>query len=185
MTLFSKKNLLENLRDKTFRDSFVSTRADRGTAFQIRYLREKNGLTQAELARLLGTSQNAVWRLESPNYGRASISTLKRLASIFDVALIVRFVRYSELASQVLNQDSDFVTVDSFDKDYRLWQEEAPAIKPQPGVAKQERPLAQEEAGNEQERVLKSQPVSLISAVAPKSKEVKGGSGIWSVQQSF
>jgi transcriptional regulator with XRE-family HTH domain len=128
MALHSKPNLLENLRDRKFRDSFVSARVDGGTAFQVRYMREKEGWTQEELARRLGTSQNAVWRLESPNYGKASISTLKRIASTFDVALVVRFVRFSELLNYVLNQTTDSVTVDSFDKDYKLWEQEAAAV---------------------------------------------------------
>jgi transcriptional regulator with XRE-family HTH domain len=117
MTLHSREALVNLLKDKNFRDSFVTTRVDGGTAFQIRYMREKEGWTQQELARRLGTSQNSVFRLESPNYGRANLTTLKRLASVFDVALVVRFVRFSELVDHVTNLSTESVTVDSFDED--------------------------------------------------------------------
>lgn len=42
-------------------------------------------------------NQNAVYRLESPTYGKATLTTLKKIAAAMDVALIVRFVPYSEL----------------------------------------------------------------------------------------
>jgi transcriptional regulator with XRE-family HTH domain len=43
------------------------------------------------------TSQNAISRLESPNYGRATVTTLKKLAAVYDVGLVVRFVPFSKL----------------------------------------------------------------------------------------
>ncbi len=42
-------------------------------------------------------NQNAISRLESPNRGRPTITTLKRLAETMDVALVVRFVPFSKL----------------------------------------------------------------------------------------
>lgn len=49
-------------------------------------------MTQANLARLLGTTQAAVSRLEDPDYGRLSVKTLIDLAKVFDVGLSVKFV---------------------------------------------------------------------------------------------
>jgi len=46
-------------------------------------------------------NQNAISRLESPDYGKPTITTLKRLASALDVALVVRLVPFSELAHWV------------------------------------------------------------------------------------
>jgi transcriptional regulator with XRE-family HTH domain len=171
MTLHSKGNLLENLRDKKFRDSFVSARVDGGTAFQVRYMREKEGWTQEELARRLATSQNAVWRLESPNYGKANIGTLKRIASTFDVALIVRFVRFSELVNHVLNQTTDSVTVDSFDEDYELWEQEAPAAAHstfQSSVVTNRSALAAAVAGqSQQERKVEDELLETLPTAGP------------------
>jgi hypothetical protein len=46
-------------------------------------------------------NQNAVSRLESPNYGKATLTTLRRIAKVFDVALMVRFVPFSQLTDWV------------------------------------------------------------------------------------
>jgi transcriptional regulator with XRE-family HTH domain len=41
--------------------------------------------------------QNAIARLENPNYGEYSVRTLQRLAAAFDVALVVKFAPFSEV----------------------------------------------------------------------------------------
>jgi transcriptional regulator with XRE-family HTH domain len=67
-----------------------------GIAFQIRATRDKRKMTQAELARDSGMTQNNLSRLESPDYGKQTISSLKRIADALDVALVVRFVPFSQ-----------------------------------------------------------------------------------------
>lgn len=67
-----------------------------GIAFQIRATREAQGLTQAELAEAAGMTQNNLSRLESPEYGKQTISSLKRIAAKLDVAVIVRLVPFSQ-----------------------------------------------------------------------------------------
>ena len=49
----------------------------------------------------MGMTQNAISRLESSSYGKSTITTLKRLASAYDVALVVRFVPFSQLVDWV------------------------------------------------------------------------------------
>lgn len=126
MTLHSRTRLINRLKDKEARDAFVSSHIDTGLSFQIRALRKKeDNMSQAELAEKLGTSQNAICRLENPGYGKASIRTLKKIASVFDVALIVRFVRFSTLTNEVLNISTDSIIVDKFDEDQGLRPQEA------------------------------------------------------------
>lgn len=43
-----------------------------------------------------GMTPNNLSRLESPDYGRQTISSLKRIANALDVALVVRFVPFSQ-----------------------------------------------------------------------------------------
>jgi len=57
--------------------------------------------SQEQLATAAGMNQNAISRLESPEYGKATITTLKRLAAEFDVGLIVRFVPFSAVVDWV------------------------------------------------------------------------------------
>ncbi|MGH9790429.1 MAG: helix-turn-helix domain-containing protein [Candidatus Acidiferrales bacterium] len=69
--------------------------------FQTRALRDREGWSQEKLASKVGMTQNQISRLENPSYGKATITTLKRIAAVFDVALVVRFVPFSQLADWV------------------------------------------------------------------------------------
>jgi transcriptional regulator with XRE-family HTH domain len=88
-------------------------------------MRQERGWSQAYLAELLGTSQNAVYRLENPQYGKPSITTLKRLASIFDVGLSVWFSPFSKLVDRVTNLSTDDILVPSFENDPGFHEREA------------------------------------------------------------
>ena len=100
--LNSRKSLINRLkRGKETREKFVSSHVDKGTAFQIRAMRDRQEISQMELAGMIGTNQNNISRLESSNYGKATLTTLKKLASAFDVGLVVRFVPFSQLINWV------------------------------------------------------------------------------------
>src|ERR1700682_5297213 len=74
-------------------------------------------MSQADVARQLGTSQNAIYRLENPKYGRPNISTLKKAASFFDVGVIVRFASFSEIADWTTGLSEISMDVPDFDHD--------------------------------------------------------------------
>ena len=95
----------------------MSSRIGQTVATQLRVLRQRKDMSQEELAKALSTSQNAISRLENPTYGKASISTLKAVASFFDVALVVRFAPYSELVKWTNSLDSDSINIPVFDDD--------------------------------------------------------------------
>jgi transcriptional regulator with XRE-family HTH domain len=117
MSLNSKERLYEKLKDKKYRDEFVSSRISQTLALQARVLRQEAGLSQDELAEELHTSQNAISRLENPGYGKHSTSTLKKYASYFDVGLIIRFVPYSRLVDWTTNLDDNSILVPPFEED--------------------------------------------------------------------
>ena len=94
----SREQLIALLRDKDFRDHFTVDQIFEFLALQVRQLREKREWTQAELGAKAGMQQVQVSRLENPDYAGSKISTLGRLANAFDVALIVRFAPFGELA---------------------------------------------------------------------------------------
>lgn len=110
--------LKKRFKNKEFRDAYVEEDLRTGIAFQIRLLRESQGLSQADLGRKAGKAQSAVARLENPDYGRFSLSTLLGLASAFDVALLVRFVSFSELLSRNQDLSPQRVLVPQFDQDF-------------------------------------------------------------------
>lgn len=55
----------------------------------VKEVRIKNGLTQKELANLLGTKQSSIARLENGNSGLPSNSFLKRIAEALDTSLTI------------------------------------------------------------------------------------------------
>jgi transcriptional regulator with XRE-family HTH domain len=65
-------------------------------------MRRERNWTQEELASQADTKPTQITRVENPTYGSHTITTLRRIAAAFDVALVVRFVPFSEL----LNWDS-------------------------------------------------------------------------------
>lgn len=112
-----KEELIANLSNKEYRDAFVSSHIDNGIPFQIRALREQRDWTQEKLAKISKKKQEAICRFENPNYGSFTLATLKEVASAFDVALVVRFVPFSELVEWDIKLSSDSLKVLSFDKD--------------------------------------------------------------------
>jgi transcriptional regulator with XRE-family HTH domain len=93
----SKATLLEKLTNKGFRDAFISEEIDVGLPMQLREMRESRGWKQGDVAKQIGTKQPRFSVMEKLGYGNFSLNTLKKLASVFDVALIVSFVPYSEM----------------------------------------------------------------------------------------
>jgi transcriptional regulator with XRE-family HTH domain len=89
------------MRGKDARVKFVDSHLKKGIAFQVQALRGREKWTQEQLAAKLGSNQNAVYRLENPNYGKQTITTLKKVAAVFDVALVVRLVPFSQLVDWV------------------------------------------------------------------------------------
>src|SRR5260370_480187 len=102
MSSDGRKTLSQRLRrGRQAREQFVASHISKGVAFQIRAIRDRLKWSQERLAHEVGMTQNAISRLESPEYGGPTITTLKRLAAAFDVGLIVRFVPFSELIDWV------------------------------------------------------------------------------------
>jgi len=98
----SRKGLWSRLRrGLEARTRFVESHLSKNLAFQIRILRDQERSSQEELAKRVGMNQNAISRLENPSYGKATLTTLKRIASAFDVALVVRFVTFGQLVDWV------------------------------------------------------------------------------------
>jgi len=58
-------------------------------AQRIVELRERRGLTQAQLAERVGTTQAGISRLENPNYRNYSLTTLEKVANALGVRLKV------------------------------------------------------------------------------------------------
>ena len=93
----SKATLLEKLTDKEYRDAFISEEIDVGLPMQLRSMRDSRGWKQQYVAEKTGTKQPRFSLMEKAGYGNFSLNTLKKLASLFDVGLIVSFVPWGEM----------------------------------------------------------------------------------------
>jgi transcriptional regulator with XRE-family HTH domain len=106
--------LVEKLSNREYRDAFVAEGVKSWVARQIRALREQRKLSQSELGELCSKPQNAISRLEDPDYGQMSLQTLLELASAFDVALSVKFVDYPAFLRETKDTSTQSMLVDSF-----------------------------------------------------------------------
>jgi transcriptional regulator with XRE-family HTH domain len=122
----NKTKLLTRLHDKRYREGFVEAHIKIGIPFQIRILREQRGWTQKDLADRVGSKQAWIAQIENPNYSGFSLKTLLKIASVFDVGLIVRYVPFGDLIKWELNLSSEALKVASFSEDQYF--------KPQPVI---------------------------------------------------
>ena len=81
--------LEEQLQDPAFAARFEHAGEAWDVALQIAALRQRAGLSQKDLAKLLKTSQQQISRLESPGYEGHSLSTLRRVADVLNARVRV------------------------------------------------------------------------------------------------
>jgi len=87
-----KSRLSEDLKDPEFRAHYQEERLALMLAMKIAKLREKKGLSQQQLAKLMGTSQQAISRIESGEYEGFTFKTLEKLAEATGTQLKIEFV---------------------------------------------------------------------------------------------
>lgn len=75
-------------------------RADDETARMIYALRTEAGLTQRQLAKLVGTTASVICRLEDADYDGHSLAMLRRIASALNKRVEIRFVPLKGKAAQ-------------------------------------------------------------------------------------
>lgn len=116
MSSNERRQLLEQLQSKEFRDALVEADITNGILFQLQAMLEERGWNQDELADRASTSQPVVSKYMR-GYENFSVKTLKRLASAFDVSLTVHFERFSELLNRNLSLDETYLKIPSFSED--------------------------------------------------------------------
>ena len=84
--------LNEQLKNPVFKKYYDEYGKQLEIAYQILQLRKREGLSQAELAKKIGTKQTNIARLESGQQN-FTIETLQKLAKAFKRNLKIDFVR--------------------------------------------------------------------------------------------
>ena len=92
-----RKTLMDSIHEEFQGDQELNARFQRELtrlqlADQILKLRERGELSQAQLARKIGTHQSAVARMEQSTYRGYTVATLAKIAAAAGARLEVRFV---------------------------------------------------------------------------------------------
>lgn len=87
-----RSRLREDLQDPEFRAHYREERQALKLAMKIIKLREKKGLSQQQLAKLMDTSQQAISRIESGEYDGFTLKTLEKLAKATGTQLKIEFI---------------------------------------------------------------------------------------------
>jgi HTH-type transcriptional regulator/antitoxin HipB len=115
-----RDQIVASLRDPEYRDLLVAEEIDTGLPLQIRAMRQDRGWSQRDLAKQAGMRQEVISRLEQLDYGKYTITTLKRLASAFGVGLDVRFVPLSTIVDRMANLSPEDLAVPDYEHDLGL-----------------------------------------------------------------
>ena len=113
----NREQLIREFRDKEYRDSFVAEHIYGRLPLKIRALRDAHDLSQKDLGDKIGVAQTWVSKLEDPNYGKLTLTTLLRLASAFDVGIEIDFVPFSKVLDDALGLTPESWEVASFAED--------------------------------------------------------------------
>ena len=103
------------LADKAYRHAYAAAHVGDYLAMQIHSMRSRSGWTQKRLADESGNTQPQISNWEASCEG-VNLSSLHKLAAAFDVALIVKFVPFSQLARETIGARADSM-IPSFDDD--------------------------------------------------------------------
>lgn len=87
-----RSRLSEDLKDPEFKAHYQEERQALKLALKIAKLREKKGLSQQQLANLMGTSQQAISRVESGDYEGFTLKTLEKIAEATGTRVKIEFV---------------------------------------------------------------------------------------------
>jgi len=87
-----RSRLREDLKDSEFKAHYQEERQAIKLAMKIAKLREKKGLSQQQMAKLMGTSQQAVSRIESGEYDGFTLKTLEKIAEATGTRVKIEFV---------------------------------------------------------------------------------------------
>ena len=87
-----KSRLRDELKDPEFKTHYQEERQALKMAMRIAELREQKGISQQQLAKLMGTSQQAISRIESGEYDGFTLKTLEKIAEATGMCVKVEFV---------------------------------------------------------------------------------------------
>lgn len=85
-----KEYITEQMKDPQFKKAWDDLAPEFQVLKAIIKAREKSGISQAELARRLGTKQSVISRLERGAFSKATLETIKKFADALDMRLVIK-----------------------------------------------------------------------------------------------
>jgi DNA-binding XRE family transcriptional regulator len=87
-----QSRLREDIKDPEFNKYYQEEKQALKLAMKIAELRDQKGLSQQQLANLMGTSQQAISRIESGEYEGFTLKTLEKIAEATGMRIKIEFV---------------------------------------------------------------------------------------------
>ena len=87
-----QSRLREDIKDPEFKAHYEEEKQALILAMKIAELRDQKGLSQQQLAKLMGTSQQAISRIESGEYEGFTLKTLEKIAEAMGMKVKIEFV---------------------------------------------------------------------------------------------
>ena len=107
--------LEKQLKDPDFAERFKKAGEAWDVAIKLASLRKSSGMSQKELAKRVGTSQQQISRLESPSYEGHSLSMLRRVAYVLGASVHVEIQGKKQQTPPVVSEAKAIYRVKSKD----------------------------------------------------------------------
>jgi len=85
-----KQHIAEHMKAPEFKKAWHNLDPEFALLESMLKARQRKGISQAELAKMMGTRQSAISRLERSGYGKATVETLKKIADALDSRLVIK-----------------------------------------------------------------------------------------------
>jgi predicted transcriptional regulator len=85
-----KEYIAEQMKNPEFRKAWEDLEPEFQILKAMIKAREKTGISQAELARRVGTKQSVISRLERGAFSKATLETIKKVADALDMRVEIR-----------------------------------------------------------------------------------------------
>ena len=101
-----RNNVIEEFKDRDYRESYAEDYLHSFIAMQFRAVRERRGMTQEELAQAIHTRQTAISRLENINNRSRNLNLLQKAAFALGCRLRVSLETFGSLINDEAPQFS-------------------------------------------------------------------------------
>jgi len=121
-----RRRLTINFKHPEARHIYAEELTNAVISEQMLRLREDRKLTQEDLAKLIGTRQSAISRLQARDYSSWRVDTLRKIAKAFDVRLRISFAEFGTVIDDIYNFNEEMLLPRKFADDPAFFEEESP-----------------------------------------------------------